>query len=211
VVGSGKLAAQVDGAGSETVVAYAAGDSFGELALLYNSPRAATVRCLEASTLWGLGRVAFRKLVISQTLAVMHNLEHDLEAVPILSKLNIEQRTRLAAAMTIHSYRDGDSILKVGEVADALFLILSGKVVCHRGDGVELMRLEQTQFFGESALQADGGAERLANVVALGNVRCARLKAADFHHLLGSLQEALNDNFNHKVLSGIALFESLQV
>ena len=209
VVGAGKFAAQVAGADSDTVAEYATGDSFGELALLYNSPRAATVRCQEVGALWGLGRVAFRKLVISQTLAVMHNLEHDLEKVPILSKLDIEQRTRLAAAMTIHAYRDGDYILKVGDVADALFLILTGKVVCHRADGSELMRLEQGQFFGESALNAEEGAERLANVAALGNARCARLKAADFQHLLGSLQEALNDNFNHKVLSGIALFESL--
>ena len=37
-----------------------AGDSFGELALLYNSPRAATVLCENDGVLWALERKAFR-------------------------------------------------------------------------------------------------------------------------------------------------------
>ena len=35
--------------------------SFGELALMYARPRAATVRCVEPGTLWGLDRSGFRE------------------------------------------------------------------------------------------------------------------------------------------------------
>ena len=40
-----------------------AGDKpyFGELALMYAKPRAATVRCVEPGTLWGLDRSGFRE------------------------------------------------------------------------------------------------------------------------------------------------------
>lgn len=40
-----------------------AGDGFGELALLYNAPRSATVRALEHCYLWGIDRNTFRRAV----------------------------------------------------------------------------------------------------------------------------------------------------
>ena len=39
------------------------GESFGELALLYNCPRAATVRCTRGGTLWALDRATFRDVL----------------------------------------------------------------------------------------------------------------------------------------------------
>ena len=36
-------------------------DCFGELALLYNAPRSATIRALEYTTLFGIDRVNFKR------------------------------------------------------------------------------------------------------------------------------------------------------
>ena len=41
---------------NKPVATYESGKSFGELALLYNSPRAATIKCKEAGVLWALER-----------------------------------------------------------------------------------------------------------------------------------------------------------
>lgn len=38
------------------------GEGFGELALLYNAPRSASIRAKETSFLWGIDRVTFRKI-----------------------------------------------------------------------------------------------------------------------------------------------------
>ena len=43
---------------------YLTNESFGELALLYNAPRAATVKCAESGTLWVLDRKAFRHVMV---------------------------------------------------------------------------------------------------------------------------------------------------
>ncbi|KAJ1560489.1 hypothetical protein HK096_008466 [Nowakowskiella sp. JEL0078] len=43
---------------------YGPGGCFGELALMYNAPRAATVLCTEEAVLWTLDRVTFRRLLI---------------------------------------------------------------------------------------------------------------------------------------------------
>lgn len=39
------------------------GEGFGELALLYNAPRSASIKAKELSFLWGIDRVTFRKIV----------------------------------------------------------------------------------------------------------------------------------------------------
>lgn len=42
---------------------YQPGEGFGELALLYNCPRAATITALEASVVWRLDRDTFNNIV----------------------------------------------------------------------------------------------------------------------------------------------------
>ena len=42
---------------------YQPGESFGELALLYNAPRAATIVCKTDSQLWSLERGAFNAII----------------------------------------------------------------------------------------------------------------------------------------------------
>merc|ERR1719247_2592457 len=46
-----------------------AGFAFGELALLYNAPRTATITASETSEVWCLDRTAFRNLVVKSSEA----------------------------------------------------------------------------------------------------------------------------------------------
>ena len=113
--------------------------------------------------------------------------------------------------MTIEEYSDGEYIITMGSEADALFIILSGEVVCHLGAGKEeLMRQSagsDSAFFGESCLT--GAKVRGANVVAVGPCRCARLRAEVFRALLGTVPELISFNFNMKVLSKCELLSAL--
>ncbi|RYH23722.1 cyclic nucleotide-binding domain-containing protein [archaeon] len=45
---------------------YKPGDSFGELAIMYNTPRAATCRVSKEATLWALDRISFKVIVVAQ-------------------------------------------------------------------------------------------------------------------------------------------------
>ena len=42
---------------------YYKGESFGELALMYNAPRAASIKCSKEGTLYGLDRLTFKNIV----------------------------------------------------------------------------------------------------------------------------------------------------
>lgn len=49
------------------VASYGPGGSFGELALMYNAPRAATVVATTEATMWALDRVTFRSILMEHT------------------------------------------------------------------------------------------------------------------------------------------------
>jgi hypothetical protein len=60
LIASGVFAAEVDG---QQVRTMQQGEHFGEIALLFHGPRTATVRCLQAGTLWRLRREDFLRAV----------------------------------------------------------------------------------------------------------------------------------------------------
>lgn len=49
--------------GEKYLKTYKPGEAFGELALLYNAPRAATIRAKSESTLFSLDRECFNNIV----------------------------------------------------------------------------------------------------------------------------------------------------
>lgn len=61
-----------------------AGGCFGELALIYGTPRAATVRALGSVRCWCIDRDTYRRILLSQTIAKRNLYESFLERVPIL-------------------------------------------------------------------------------------------------------------------------------
>ena len=213
VVTEGGLAAYIAAAGDEPIQEYRAGDTFGELALLYGSPRAASVKATTACVLWALDRRAFRALVTSHNLSSKHGIVQVLSQIPALRDPEVreEQIQALADAVTIEDYSDGEYIITMGSEADSLFIILSGEVACHLGAGKEeLMRQSagsDSAFFGESCLT--DARVRGANVVAVGPCRCAQLRAEVFRSLLGTVPELISFNFNMKVLSKCELLSAL--
>lgn len=63
------------------------GGTFGELALLHNTKRTATIRTIKDSALWGLDRNTFRKAVESINSANYIENKAFLESVPIFQSL----------------------------------------------------------------------------------------------------------------------------
>lgn len=63
------------------------GGSFGELALIYGTPRAATVRARTALKLWGLDRDSYRRILMGSTIRKRRMYDEFLSRVSILGGL----------------------------------------------------------------------------------------------------------------------------
>ena len=189
----------------DTVHTYFANDDmkpcFGELALMYNKPRAASVVARERGELWALDRRAFRRVLMKASSN--RELLKTLRNVEVLKALTAGELQRLADVMAEESYAAGEHIIRQGEIGERFFIIKEGKVVCTvREDPADeqeeprvVLRLAATDldpYFGERALLND--APRAANVVASGAVKLLHIGRGTFEDVLGPLQHIIDSD-----------------
>lgn len=75
---------------------YQPGEAFGELSLLYNAPRAATITAKTNVELWALDRRTFNFIVKESAQMKRDKYEEFLKGVPILSSMDSYERNKLA-------------------------------------------------------------------------------------------------------------------
>jgi cAMP-dependent protein kinase regulator len=189
---SGKLETGPDGLGAK-VGSVGPGGSFGELALMYNAPRAATVITAEQSTLWALDRVTFRRILMDSAFQRRRMYEGFLEEVPLLSSLTPYERSKIADALETKKYPAGTTIIKEGDVGESFYILESGEAeVFKRGIEKPVNRYKKGDYFGELALLND--APRAASIVSTTEVKVATLGKNGFQRLLGPVEGIMRRN-----------------
>ncbi|EOA87965.1 hypothetical protein ACJQWK_09074 [Exserohilum turcicum] len=189
---SGKLEPGTEGAGNK-VGTVGPGGSFGELALMYNAPRAATVTSTEPSTLWALDRITFRRILMDSAFQRRRMYEGFLEEVPLLSTLTPYERSKIADALETKKYPPGTVIIQEGDVGESFFLLESGEAhVFKRGIDAPVNQYQKGDYFGELALLND--APRAASVISKTEVKVATLGKNGFQRLLGPVEGIMRRN-----------------
>ena len=171
------------------------GGSFGELALMYNAPRAATVISTEAnSTLWALDRVTFRRILMDSAFQRRRMYESFLEEVPLLSTLTLYERSKIADALDTKRFAAGSTIIQEGDPGEAFFLLESGEAEAYKRDvgPNPVKRYKKGDYFGELALLDDK--PRAASVISKGDVKVATLGKDGFQRLLGPVEGIMRRN-----------------
>jgi len=165
--------------------------SFGELALMYNSPRAATVKAKETSKLFKLDRMTFKFILMDTTIRKRELHKSFLEKVSILSHLSDDERLRVADALNSKSYNNGEVIINEGDPGDCFYILEEGGAECTKG-GENVGELQSGQYFGEVALLTDR--KRQATVKAKGSVKTLSLDRKTFKRVMGPLEDILQRN-----------------
>uniref|UniRef100_A0A8B9LFG7 cGMP-dependent protein kinase n=1 Tax=Astyanax mexicanus TaxID=7994 RepID=A0A8B9LFG7_ASTMX len=134
------------------------GKVFGELAILYNCTRTATVKTLTNVKLWAIDRQCFQTIMMRTGLIKHAEYMEFLKSVPTFHGLPEEILSKLADVLEETHYEDGDYIIRQGARGDTFFIISKGKVTVTREDAasqetVYLRSLGKGDWFGEKALQ----------------------------------------------------------
>ncbi|RLN74623.1 hypothetical protein BBJ28_00012690 [Nothophytophthora sp. Chile5] len=162
---------------------------FGELALLYDAPRAATVRARTPVECWSLDRVTFKRVLMATTMQQRALYLDFLGQVPIFSTLSSYEKMTVADALRVQFVDAGATILTEGSRGDDFYIVADGEVRCTRGGEEVSARLGAGDFFGELALIHDD--VRQATVTAVRKTKCLVLDRGTFRRLLGPMQEHL--------------------
>lgn len=190
VMEEGKVEVTKEG---QKLCAMGPGKVFGELAILYNSTRTASVRALTTCRLWAIDRPCFQSIMMRTGL--LRHSEHMafLRSVPTFMSLPEENLSKIADVLEETHYENGEYIIRQGARGDTFYIIAKGMVkVTKRVSGTQqeqLIRvLQKGDFFGEKALQGDD--LRTANILAADptGVDCLVLDRECYSQLIGNLE-----------------------
>lgn len=189
---SGHLQPGADGMG-EKVASIESGGSFGELALMYNTPRAATVVSAEPGTIWSLDRVTFRRVLMTSAYKRRQLYESFLAEVPLLETLTDYERSKIADALHTEKYPAGHIIIREGDPGENFFFLESGEAeVFKQGHDQPVNYYRKGDYFGELALL--NNEPRAASVISKTDVKLATLGKEGFQRLLGPVEELMRRN-----------------
>ncbi|XP_072238263.1 mitochondrial carnitine/acylcarnitine carrier protein isoform X2 [Leuresthes tenuis] len=190
--------------------------SFGELALMYNTPRAATIVATQEGSLWGLDRATFHRLIVKNNAKKRRMYEAFIECVPLLKSLELSERMKIVDVLGARVFKDGERIITQGEKADCFYIVESGEVKImiktktksgqQNNSEVEVARCSRGQYFGELALVTSK--PRAASVYAVGETKCLVIDIQAFERLLGPCMDIMKRNISQYEDQLVALFGS---
>merc|ERR1719498_755219 len=128
-----------DGEGENCVKTCEPGDFFGELALMYNCPRAASVESTTDGTYWKLDRETFNHIVRDAAQKKREKYEEFLKTVPLLEKMDNYERSQMADALHEEQVEAGKVIITEGEQGNTFYIIADGSAIASKKDSDEVM------------------------------------------------------------------------
>lgn len=176
------------------------GGFFGELALLYNCPRAASVEARDDAVLWQLDRETFNHIVRDASMKQREMYEQFLNRVPLLETLGENERGRLADSFHKEIVAAGTVVIKQGDTGSRFYLVEKGELSASKGESSsarEVLQYKPGDYFGELALIKNES--RAATVVAKTDCELLWLDNKTFKSLLGPLEDILAKKANDYV------------
>jgi len=183
-----------------------AGSTFGELALLYNAPRAATVEAMTDATVWVIDRKDFKSILREQVQRKLEFYMRLVSKIDLLATLLKEERQALVECFVELHYKQGQDIIKEGENGNTFYILYQGTIGFYKDEEGTQKKLEEKTaaavsgncpHFGEKALLND---EPRAVTVKVESPTAALLvlERSTFESILGPLRNILQTNGNRK-------------
>lgn len=166
------------------------GDFFGELALLYNCPRAASVEARDAAVLWQLDRQTFNHIVRDASMKKREQYEKFLQDVKLFKTLGQYERGALADSLQKESFAAGSAVVTQGESGSRFYLVEKGELTASK-DGKEVLKYKVGDYFGELALIKSEN--RAATVTADMDADLLWIDSNVFKSLLGSIEDVMKE------------------
>jgi len=164
-----------------------AGQCVGELALIHNAPRAATVQATEDSKLFGVHRAAFRVAMRKEKNKGRTMMQKMLSNIPEFSSMSLKSIKTIIDAFEEQTFEEGEVIIEQGSNIKNFYLIRTGACTWKRVTPEEKSEegtLGQLDYFGDMALLSEASCD--ATVTAITRVTTWVLNKKELLGMIGS-------------------------
>ncbi|CAK8672036.1 cGMP-dependent protein kinase 1-like isoform X2 [Clavelina lepadiformis] len=204
VLEEGKVAVTKSGA---HLCSMGEGKVFGELAILYNCTRTATVKATTHVRLWAIDRHCFQAIMMRTGLLKHSEYLEFLKSVPTFSKLSEDILRRIVDVMEECHFDYNDYVIRQGAIGDTFYIISKGRVKITKRQSISdepvfIRHLSKGDWFGEKALQGED--LRTANVVVddQHGATCLVIDRQSFIQLIGDLESVRQKTYNEEPVAG---------
>ncbi|XP_060517416.1 cGMP-dependent protein kinase 1-like [Cylas formicarius] len=160
---------------------------FGELAILYNAKRLASIQALTDGKVWVLDRRVYQKIVISSNIKEEEENLRFLQNVDSLKVVDVDILRQVANLLKPEFFPSGTQIIRQGDKGNKFYIIRAGTVTISKsGEGI-IGTLGEGTCFGELALQKEDTRQATVTADAPG-VDCMTLTRTDFKDHFGDVE-----------------------
>jgi CRP-like cAMP-binding protein len=189
VIVEGEVSVQAEGPPRVEMARLGAGSFIGEVALMTDQPRSATVAAVVPSELLRIDRHTLARVladhgdVLRAVLRFVRDrlVDRWMRTSPLFRPFDESQRAELAGKFNFLEIETGTRLIEMGTRPDGLYIVLAGKFIVERG-GTILATLGAGELIGETALLS-GGAFK-SNVTARGKSLALHLPAGEFREII---------------------------
>jgi len=145
-----------------------AGQCVGELALIHNAPRAATVQATEDSKLFGVHRAAFRVAMRKEKNKGRTMMQKMLSNIPEFSVMSLKSIQTIIDAFEEQTFKEGEVIIEQGSNVKNFYLIRTGACTWKRVTPEEKWEeghLGQLDYFGDMALLSEASCDATVTTI----------------------------------------------
>ena len=178
------------------LLVYKPGDVFGELSLMYNAPRAASVVAMVESSCFVLDRRTFNSIVRNGAVQKREKFHEALKNIEILKTLEPYERDKICDCLKLEIFLKDQFVIRQDEEGGKFYMILKGAARALReedGETKEVLLYKEGDYFGELALL--NNCKRQASIQVVSPVmKVVSMDSASFKRLLGPIEPLLKRN-----------------
>ena len=172
---------------------------FGEIALLYNDKRTATITAISDCETWVLSGDVFKQIIALNSIRRRNISLEYLDKVELFQGLEKYDKLKLIDGLKVVNMAKGEYVFHQGDKGDHFYIIEEGQIECgiesDSDQAFELVReLNQGDHFGEIAL-INGVKRTLAVRSAAENTQLLSLNRDTFNRILGSIKHYLKGDY----------------
>ena len=176
---------------------YKPGEFFGELALMYNAPRAASIKSKDDGKVFGLDRTTFNNIVQEAASKKRKYYSQILSKVEILAEVDPYEKEQLCDTLKEEEFTAGSYLVKQGDQGDRFYIIAEGKLIAEKKENPsapvkKVFEYKEGDYFGEIALVKN--TVRQASIKAETDCRVVSIDRDAFKRLLGPMEDILSRN-----------------
>jgi cAMP-dependent protein kinase regulator len=189
VIVEGEVSVQAEGPPRVEMARLGPGAFLGEVALMTDQPRSATVTATTTSELIRIDRHTLSRVladhgdVLRAVLRFVRDrlVDRWMRTSPLFRPFTDAQRSDLASRFRFLEIEAGTKLLAAGQRPDGLYIVLAGNYIVQRG-GATVAQLGPGDTIGETALLS--GAAFKSDVIANGKSLALCLPAAEFREMI---------------------------